>query len=992
MLFNRRIRICDARAIKRFYLAVAVIFLSFYHTAVHSQTANDHMFQAAPAAKPFIDFDSKGFLINGKRIFIVSAGLEYARIPHQLWYDRLLRIKRAGFNCVEVYTIWNFHEAKEGQFNFTGDRDLGAFLEMVKGLGMYAIVRVGPYYCAEWDSGGYPLWLKFKKGVRVREDEPLFEKYVDRFFDRLLPIVFKQQMSNGGPVILVQLENEHIKGWGTIMPDGYFKHLQAKALSLGLKVPYFFSGLHHSSDPAADGKLDDPARPNPWFSTEFWSVWYSQYGAKPGDAELYDRRTWNIIAHGGNGYNYYMAHGGSNFGYTNNDEDAASYDYGAAIGQAGDLRPIYYTFKRAAWFARSFQGVLENSIDATKTYSKIVEDTAISVSARTSPAGDIVFLDNAGAKPIKAKLAASNITLTIAPGEIYPLVHSFKVTPSITLDRADTRIFAVVDQQNTTTIIVDAEKGSDVSLHFTAKMGENIIARSTGIKINKEKIDLDAVMKDIDKPSEYIFTVGSKTIRVLAMRRQWTDKTWIVDEGDKNYIISGTSYAARLSANGNSIKVETETPLSAEEEGQVWLYSDKSALVLNKEHLPKVAQPANLALDKWEQKSASSSALPGLNTENWLHSKTPLQMGADGDLTPDAWYRANLTIPVSGKYTIQVKGGGRGQAYIDGKPAAKWKLDNGEVPLYLKKGPHTLAIFAAHDGRDKLVTYMGSITNVDSKGVFGNALIKKGGPFINNVGNWYFAKARRDDIKNGPPKFDTAVYKKYKIGADAFDLKEGFGWFETVIDKLPAGTSKLVLSFKSADENATVFINNKQVSHHDGWNEPFEVTVTEPEVLKGPIRLNLFIENYSNEGGIDQPVKMNTIGDAPAITGWVMKGGTGNVKDVQGWQSVNDSPVNNGPCFYRTKFTVHFAKGQTFIWRINPQDLGHGTVWVNGHNLGRYPEKINAPGLYIPECWLREGLNELLIFDEDGKEPRDVAIIAEPAAGRTKTKLTATIN
>jgi beta-galactosidase len=93
----------------------------------------------------------------------------------------------------------------------------------------------------------------------------------------------------------------------------------------------------------------------------FGAVWYSQYGAKPGDADLYDRRTWKIIAHGGNGYNYYMVHGGSNFGYTNNDEDAASYDYGAAIGQAGDLRPIYYTFKRAAWFSRSFQDVLENS-------------------------------------------------------------------------------------------------------------------------------------------------------------------------------------------------------------------------------------------------------------------------------------------------------------------------------------------------------------------------------------------------------------------------------------------------------------------------------------------------------------------------------------------------------------------------------------------------------------------------------------------------------
>ncbi|WP_205896239.1 beta-galactosidase, partial [Pseudomonas viridiflava] len=90
--------------------------------------------------------------------------------------------------------------------------------------------------------------------------------------------------------------------------------------------------------------------------------------AKPKDAPVYDRRTWKIITHGGNGYNFYMAHGGSNFGYTNNDEDAAAYDYGAAVGQAGDLRPIYYTFKRAGYFARSFQDILENSTDASAAY------------------------------------------------------------------------------------------------------------------------------------------------------------------------------------------------------------------------------------------------------------------------------------------------------------------------------------------------------------------------------------------------------------------------------------------------------------------------------------------------------------------------------------------------------------------------------------------------------------------------------------------------
>src|SRR5882757_8046820 len=175
--------------------------------------SNDHIFSAAARAKPFIDFDAKGFLVGGKRTFLVSAGMEYARVPHELWEDRLLRLKRAGFNCIEIYTFWNFHEPREGQFDFTGNHDLDAFLKLIKQLNMYAIPRVGPYYCAEWDFGGYPIWLHFKNNMVVRGPNAEFEKYVDRFFDKLIPIVSNNQVNHGGSVVLVQLENEHSAAW-----------------------------------------------------------------------------------------------------------------------------------------------------------------------------------------------------------------------------------------------------------------------------------------------------------------------------------------------------------------------------------------------------------------------------------------------------------------------------------------------------------------------------------------------------------------------------------------------------------------------------------------------------------------------------------------------------------------------------------------------------------------------------------------------------------
>ncbi|MFD2144698.1 beta-galactosidase [Mucilaginibacter antarcticus] len=119
-------------------------------------------------------------------------------------------------------------------------------------------------------------------------------------------------------------------------------------------------------------------------------VWFLNYGPQDLDSTLYDRRTWKMLAHGSNGYNLYMAHGGSNFNYDNDKDNAASYDYGAMVGQTGDLRPLYYSIKRANWFARSFESILANSLDVQEN-KLIVSDTNIKVFLRKGPAGSVAF-------------------------------------------------------------------------------------------------------------------------------------------------------------------------------------------------------------------------------------------------------------------------------------------------------------------------------------------------------------------------------------------------------------------------------------------------------------------------------------------------------------------------------------------------------------------------------------------------------------------------
>jgi beta-galactosidase len=1010
-------------------------------------TGNDHIFPAAPAARAAIDFDDQGFLVRGRRTFIVSAGIEYARVPHELWRDRLLRLKRAGFNCIEIYTFWNFHEPREGQFEFSGDHDLEAFLRLAGELGLYAIVRVGPYYCAEWDNGGYPLWLRFKGGLRVREDNTEFEKYTDRYFDRLLPIICRQQIHHGGPVIMVQLENEHNLGWGTAMPNGYFRHLREKAVSLGLEVPYFFSGLHHGSDPAGEevraatrpeagagfggdgsgdavgvgsgdavgaagdgdaARLDDPDRPNPWMSTEFWSVWYDGYGSTPKDSAVYDRRTWTILAHGGNGYNYYMAHGGSNFGYTNNDEDAASYDYGAAVGQAGDLRPVYYAFKRAAFFAHSFADVLENSIDGTGTWRKHDRDSLVRVTARHSPEGDLVFLDNRNDRPVSTTWAADGyepMTISLAAHEIFPLVHHFALMPGMRLEWAPVKVLAMTGEGHERTIIIDGDFGQTAQLYFATDGVAAVIKGKEGMKVSGGRVSLKAVFPEaFGMPVQYSFRVGIDTVRILVMSRAMADRTWLPEWGGQTYIVCGPAYLGDMKVQGRHFSMITERPFR-EESGAVLVYGNDGKEILMVSHKPLIGGEGHwesamtgaekqgpVKLEPWRQRRGDDQARPDYNDHDWLSSERPVQMGTDGDTTADAWYRTMISADSEGVYTLQVTGGDRATVFVDGHVAGRGNLHTGELPLHLEKGNHVLAIFTSEDGRDKLAGFLGDMSEVDSKGLAGSVVLQRGGSTRHELGGWWYMAATAEDTATGRilPSEQAGGWKPYIIGQDIFDHQQGFAWMRVQLPNPPPGVSKGVLSFRSVDENATVFLNGRRLLRHEGWNMPFEVALDGLDTMQRPIVLTALIENYSNEGGIDKPVQVNYRKDAKELTRWKMHGGIIDPLAIADWGTMPAADSNAGPYYYRTIFRVpgDTSAGVHYIWRVSTAGLGHGSVWVNGHNLGRYPEKISAPGLYIPECWLRAGENELIIYDEDGRRPDAVTVRPEIAAGRYLTEYT----
>ncbi len=176
-----------------------------------SLLANSEIYPPEPAARSAIDWKDGYFIINGKPTFLTSGEMHYARIPRELWRDRIWRSKQMGFNCMQMYVFWNASKGREGQWSFTDNVDLDAWLSLVQEMGMYAVVRVGPYSCAEWEHGGFPAWLSIKPGMTFRDTGP-FLPLANRHLAQVEKIVAKHQINHGGNVLMVQTR-ERAPAW-----------------------------------------------------------------------------------------------------------------------------------------------------------------------------------------------------------------------------------------------------------------------------------------------------------------------------------------------------------------------------------------------------------------------------------------------------------------------------------------------------------------------------------------------------------------------------------------------------------------------------------------------------------------------------------------------------------------------------------------------------------------------------------------------------------
>ena len=310
------------------------------------------------------------FLLNGKPFVVKAAELHYPRIPKEYWNQRIKMCKALGMNTICLYTFWNSHEPRENEFDFSGQNDLRAFIELCKANDMKVILRPGPYVCAEWEMGGLPWWLLKKKDIKLRECDPYFLERVNLFQKKVAEQVGELTIANGGPIIMVQVENEY----GSYGIDKQYVSAIRDMLrnNFGDDVTLFQCDW---SSNFLDNGLDDliwtinfgtgadidqqfaplkDARPHsPLMCSEFWSGWFDKWGANHETRQAADMIAGiDEMLSKGISFSLYMTHGGTNWGHWAGANspgfapDVTSYDYDAPISESGQTTPKYWELRK----------------------------------------------------------------------------------------------------------------------------------------------------------------------------------------------------------------------------------------------------------------------------------------------------------------------------------------------------------------------------------------------------------------------------------------------------------------------------------------------------------------------------------------------------------------------------------------------------------------------------------------------------------------------
>ncbi len=694
-----------------------------------------------------VGYDEKTFLIDGQPDLFLCACIHYFRVPHELWADRIAKARRGGMNTIETYVAWNFHEPEPGVFDFAGDRNLDGFLSECERQGMYVIVRPGPYICAEWDYGGFPVWLANVPGVAFRTMNAPYLQAVDRWFDALVPIIEKRQWTRGGNVILVQVENEYAnlqwtRGKGMVVDDEYQHTIRDGLRRRGIDVPLITcaghcSGTvecvnsHNPADLMPEFRRKYPDKP--LFSTEFWTGWYDSWGQphhtrRAEDVEYASLRCW---AEGACGYNYYVYHGGTNFGYTPMYIQTTSYDYDAQISETGRLTDKWRASRRVALFAQAFKEILTTGEHRSGLPAR---DGLRVTETRTPQRGAILWVDN----PSKEATVTGSVPpylpeVTLEPRTLLPWVHDVPLggasgtylSAYAGLVKSDVRVL-------TAHILPDPYEGVRVYVYGAPGETGEVVLWNGGERAQAVSVTF--------AEAPQVLNIGPS--QIVALSTQLAGRAWLHPADETAPALIGPddirehgpeSFVGEFAAPGQTHTVHVLRP-------------DGS---LTRATVDAPALPAPPALSVWQTRTEPDCTAEDFDDSTWREIDEPTSMMTLGNgSNPYGWYRASFACSDAGTATIHFAAcSDRLTLWVNGKrigssavPPEERKEDwTATFEATLREGANTLCVLADGLGLIKGDWQIGKGQEHEKKGIYGPVTVTPDGNCYQiEISRWRF--------------------------------------------------------------------------------------------------------------------------------------------------------------------------------------------------------------------------------------------------------------
>jgi len=916
-----------------------------------------------------ISYDGHSFTVDGRRIWLISGTIEYARLPRALWADRIHAAKQAGLNCIEAPVCWNLHEPQPGTYRFDGEADLRGFIELLAEAGLWCILRPGPYIGQGYDMGGLPPWLLEGEGVEpgrrpprrrrrkidepepegLRQSTPHYLQAVARYLDELMNRLRDLQASEQGVGPIIAVQNEH--QWfchNQAQAEGYLELITRFLRESGCKVPLLNRNNLWQQTP---GTIDT------WHGDDHAFAHARQMRSLTDDApcllhvppgegptlwgekrqatklpQTFARRLVEVAAAGAM-FNIDPFCGGTNFAFrggrlSGGDELflATAYDGDAPVGEAGQRRLRYHLVKRLATFLSSFESLITR-LEPQEHHT--VATSGLSVVQQSGSIGHVVYLWR---------------------DEFYDATTVELATPdgrSLPVDFGD---------DEAAWIVLDAKLGGAATLDVTNlrpwafAFGSLLVlfgpAGSEGL------VSVDGALYDIEVPTgAEPLVIEGDPVHIVVLNTQQVDAAYL---GETALYIG----VAGLDADGE--------PIRHDDFAECHIVTPDASRYATRPDKPK--KPSAPKLDAWSYAS----------TDAYVTGKAPRYATLDGpqaleDCGADygyGWYRLRLPKRRAKKCALMLpEAGDRLHLYVDGKYKAVYGLGPGAKPAskpftFQLSGETEFVILADNLGRfsedlliDQPVGLYGHIVDVKTLRLNKPKLLSE--PRIDPFALSAFVPHCRVE-EHGP-------FPRY-----AFDFN--------LTQKQP-----LVLVFSGERPRCVVLINNKPVTIDIGENVTNPVVIDE-HLRRGKNRIVLAMID-----AVDDPEKYDPRAKhlaayqvVDAITDgaewWYARW---QLPDDTAFEDVPATPPNQ-PAFYRALFEVAAADAPLFVELAG---VTKGQIYLNGHNVGRYfvasptgKQRVAPQKRYfLPQPWLlTDGPNELILFDEHGRKPTRTRLVYDP--------------